>query len=182
MSNETDTRSVEIVMPTRIGYERIAMDCSASFARIWGTVGERIEDLKTAVAEACLNAMEHGNKYRSEARVVVSLQLEDGSIVVQVKDEGDGIFEIPPDPDIERKIQELEPARGMGLFLIRHLMDEVELNKITEGGHVVRMVIKVEDAAYTPGGGSSGRTRTGRPSRGNMLRRTGGGPENEGPK
>ena len=182
MTEGINTRRVEVDLPTRIGYERIAMDCSASFARIWGTVAERIEDLKTAVAEACLNAMEHGNKCRAEARVVVSLHLEDGSIVVQVKDEGDGILEIPPDPDIERKIQELEPARGMGLFLIRHLMDEVELNKITKDGHVIRMAIRVEGTAHTPGGGSSDRVETGRPDSGNMLRRTGGGRENERPE
>ena len=159
MSEGTNTRRVEVDLPTRIGYERIAMDCSASFARIWGIVAERIEDLKTAVAEACLNAMEHGNKGRPEARVVMTLQLEDASIVVQVKDEGDGIREIPPDPDIQRKIEELEPARGLGLFLIRHLMDEVELNKMTPDGHVVRMVIRLEEAA--PGDGSSDRVASG---------------------
>jgi serine/threonine-protein kinase RsbW len=76
-----------------------------------------------------------------------------------VKDEGDGIREIPPDPDIQRKIEELEPARGLGLFLIRHLMDEVELNKMTPDGHVVRMVIRLEEAA--PGDGSSDRVASG---------------------
>jgi serine/threonine-protein kinase RsbW len=145
MVREADDRSIEIILPTKIGYERIAMDCSASFARYWGTVDERIEDLKTAVAEACLNAMEHGNKGRPEARVVVTLDLENGAIVVQVKDEGNGISEIPADPDIQRKIQELEPARGLGLFLIRNLMDQVELNRITEQGHTVRMTIRLQN-------------------------------------
>jgi serine/threonine-protein kinase RsbW len=145
MFDEMSTCRVEMVLPTRIGYERIAMECSASFAKCWGTVAERIEDLKTAVAEACLNAMEHGNKGRPEARVVVTLDMVNGSIVVQVKDEGSGIPEIPPDPDIQKKIEELEPARGLGLFLIRHLMDQVEFNKFTEQGHVVRMVIRLEN-------------------------------------
>ena len=63
-----DERTVEVNLPNVNGYERIAMECSASFARIGGLVKERIEDLKTAVSEACLNAMEHGNKGRPESR------------------------------------------------------------------------------------------------------------------
>lgn len=145
MLEGTNTQRVEVVLPTRIGYERIAMECSASFAKFWGTGNERVEDLKTAVAEACLNAMEHGNRGRPDARVVVTLDRVNESIVVQVQDEGNGIPDIPPDPDIERKLQELEPARGLGLFLMRHLMDQVELNEITEQGHIVRMVITAKN-------------------------------------
>ncbi|MBW2095961.1 MAG: ATP-binding protein [Deltaproteobacteria bacterium] len=145
MFKGTDFRRVEVVLPTRIGYERIAMDCSASFAKYWGTVDERIEDLKTAVAEACLNAMEHGNKGRPEARVVVTLDLEDDLMTIQVKDEGNGITQMPVEPDIRKKIEELEPARGLGLFLMKNLMDQVEFNEVTEQGHIVRMAIRLEN-------------------------------------
>ncbi len=145
MFKGTNSRRVEVVLPTRIGYERIAMDCSASFAKYWGTVDERIEDLKTAVAEACLNAMEHGNKGRPEARVVVTLDLEDDLMTIQVKDEGNGITQMPVEPDIRKKIEELEPARGLGLFLMKNLMDQVEFNEVTEQGHIVRMAIRLEN-------------------------------------
>ncbi len=57
-----DERTIEVSLPNMLGYERIAMQCAASFAKIVGFVPERVEDLKTAVSEACLNAMEHGNK------------------------------------------------------------------------------------------------------------------------
>ena len=66
-----DGRTVEVTLPNKLGYERIAMECSASFAKMFGLKKERIEDLKTAVSEACLNAIEHGNKGRPEARVVI---------------------------------------------------------------------------------------------------------------
>jgi len=144
MLRETNKRQVEIILPTKIGYERMAMACSASFAKFWGLEPERIEDLKTAVSEACMNAMEHGNKGRSETRVVVNLWLEGGYLVVQVRDEGTGIRDIPGDPDIHKKIRKLEPPRGLGLFLMRKLMDQVEYNKITAEGHTVRMALKLE--------------------------------------
>ena len=47
-----DERTVEVSLPNKLGYERIAMECSASFAKIVGLMEERIEDLKTAVSEA----------------------------------------------------------------------------------------------------------------------------------
>jgi len=89
--------------------------------------------------------MEHGNKGRPEARVVVTLDLEDDLMTIQVQDEGKGISQMPVEPDIRKKIENLEPARGLGLFLIKNLMDQVELNKITEDGHIVRMAIRLEN-------------------------------------
>ena len=142
-----DARTVEVNLPNVNGYERIAMECSASFAKIGGLVKERIEDLKTAVSEACLNAMEHGNKGRPEARVVVSMHLGDKHFKVSVKDEGDGIPHIPLNIDIRRKVERLEPPNGLGLFLIQQLVDRVDFNEKTDGGHVVKMVLKMEKSA-----------------------------------
>jgi serine/threonine-protein kinase RsbW len=140
-----NARTVEVSLPNVDGYERIAMACSASFAKIGGLIKERIEDLKTAVSEACLNAMEHGNKRRSDARVVVTMFLGDKDFWVSVKDEGDGIENIPQDLDIKRKVENLEPPNGIGLFLIQQLVDQVEFNEMTDGGHVVKMVLKMEN-------------------------------------
>ncbi len=120
------------------------MECSASFARIGGLGKERIEDLKTAVSEACLNAMEHGNQGRPEARVVVSMHLGDKDFRVSVKDEGDGIPQVPQTIDIRKKVARLEPPNGLGLFLIKELVDRVDFNDETDDGHVVQMVLKME--------------------------------------
>ena len=140
-----DDRTVEVTLPNVTGYERIAMDCSASFAKIGGLVKERIEDLKTAVAEACLNAMEHGNRGRPDSRVIVTMYLGDKDFKVSVMDEGDGIAVIPQHIDIKRKIARLEPPNGLGLFLIQQLVDKVEFKKVNGGGHVVKMVLKMEN-------------------------------------
>jgi serine/threonine-protein kinase RsbW len=138
-----DEHTLEVNLPNKIGYERIAMDCSASFARIAGFVQERIDDLKTAVSEACLNAMEHGNQWRADARVIVCMNYSDHTFSVSVMDEGGGLVEDLQDPDIERKISNLEPTRGLGIFLIKKLVDQVEFNKLTSQGHVLRMVLKM---------------------------------------
>jgi len=140
-----DERTVEVSLPNVGGYERIAMESSASFARIGGLAKDRIEDLKTAVSEACLNAMEHGNKGRPDARVVISMHLGDKDFRVTVKDEGNGIPYIPQNIDIRRKVERLEPPNGLGLFLIQQLVDRVDFNEETDGGHVVKMILKMEN-------------------------------------
>jgi len=138
-----DKQIVEVTLPNKPGYERIAMECSAAFAKLLGFKQERIEDVKTAISEACLNAMKHGNKGRPYARVIVTLDFKNGALSISVMDEGNGIPEIPKDYDIEQKIKEFEPPRGHGIYLIKQLVDQVDFNEKTDEGHVVRMVIKL---------------------------------------
>jgi serine/threonine-protein kinase RsbW len=141
-----DEHTIEVNLPNKLGYERIAMACSASFAKIVGFLPERIEDLKTAVSEACLNAMEHGNKKHPDKRVLITMNYKDHVFSVTVMDQGEGMIEtpeIPKKPDIEKKIEMLEPHRGLGMFLIEQLVDQVEYNKMTDEGHMVRMVLKL---------------------------------------
>jgi serine/threonine-protein kinase RsbW len=140
-----DEHTIEISLPNKLGYERIAMACSASFARIVGFVPERVEDLKTAVSEACLNAMEHGNKNNPDARVVITMHYSDHIFTVSVMDQGKGMVEPneSEEPDIEKKIQNLQTPRGLGIFLIKQLVDQVEFNKMSDEGHMVRMVLKL---------------------------------------
>jgi serine/threonine-protein kinase RsbW len=138
-----DRQTIEVNLPNEMGYERIAMACSASFARIVGFMPERIEDLKTVVSEACLNAMEHGNKGHPDARVIITMDYKENAIIVSVIDEGTGVQKIPAEPDIRKKIEKLEAPRGLGIFLIKQLADQVDLNQMTKDGHVVRMIIRM---------------------------------------
>jgi serine/threonine-protein kinase RsbW len=133
---------VGIYLPNQLGYERIAMACSATFARMVGFVPERIEDLKSAVAEACVNAMRHGNKGHAEARVVVTMNFRDDTFIVSVMDQGDGMPEVPEFPGIGRMIEE-ESTRGLGVFMIQRLVDRVKFNQMTPEGHMVTMEMKL---------------------------------------
>ncbi|MGO4214149.1 ATP-binding protein, partial [Terriglobus sp. YAF25] len=54
--------AVEVTLPSELGFEKVAMSTAASMAQLMGFSPDRIEDLKTAVAEACINAIEHGNQ------------------------------------------------------------------------------------------------------------------------
>lgn len=137
-----DDQTIEINLPSKIGYERVAMASSAALARLGGLDAARIEDLKSAVAEACINAMQHGNKWRPEARVVVSLNLSDDRFTVSVTDQGNGVPDVPEYPGIMKIIEENVSPRGLGVFMIQHLVDKVRFNQTADGGHKMIMEIK----------------------------------------
>ena len=143
MATPPNKQNIEIALPNQLGYERIAMASAAAFGKMVGLAPERIEDLKTIVAEATINAMQHGNKQSPDARVTVSLYFKDDTIHIAVKDQGQGFKSFLPDPDIERIVNELDPPIGFGTFLIRQLADKVEVDKTPDGANVVRMTIKL---------------------------------------
>ncbi len=137
--------NVELNLPNQIGYERIAMACSGTFAKMAGFGAERIEDLKSAVAEACVNAMQHGNKGHPEARVVVNMNFTDDTFTVSVIDQGEGMPEVPEFAGIVRIIEENEPTTGLGVFMIQRLVDHVTFNQMTPDGHKVTMEMKLNE-------------------------------------
>ncbi len=141
----TKTTSVEVRLPSRLGYEKVAMSTAAAVAKLMGFREERIEDLKTAVAEACINAIEHGNRMNEGLSVGVVLSSVDDALEVKVIDDGKGLKTIPPRPDIDRKIHGEEDPRGMGMFLIQALVDEAEWVKGGNGkSSYVRLVIRLD--------------------------------------
>lgn len=136
-----NSNTIELHLPSRLGYEKIAMNTAASTARLMGFTDERIEDLKTAIAEACINAIEHGNKLDETLSVGVILSMNDNSLEVKVLDTGHGPEHRMATPDIDRKMHEEEEARGMGMFLIQSLVDEAEWVSSPQTGSYARMVI-----------------------------------------
>ena len=78
------TTTVELRLPSRMGYEKVAMSTAASVAKLMGFREDRIEDLKTAVAEACINAIEHGNRLNEKLSVGVVLSAGEDELEVKV--------------------------------------------------------------------------------------------------
>src|SRR6201998_4025834 len=98
----TKTTNVEVRLPSRMGYEKVAMSTAASVAKLMGFREDRIEDLKTAVAEACINAIEHGNRLNEGLTVGVVLSAGEDALEVKVIDDGKGLKTLPPRPDIDK--------------------------------------------------------------------------------
>jgi serine/threonine-protein kinase RsbW len=124
------------------GAEKLAMDFAADIAKSMNFPPERVEDLKTAVAEACMNAIEHGNKLDATTRVGIRLVVDKDKLQIAVQDQGRGVAKMRA-PDIESRMEGKLDPRGWGIFLIENLVDEVTFESTAEGG-VVKMIIYLE--------------------------------------
>ncbi len=137
---------VELRLPSKLGYERVAMDTAASLASRMGFGAERIESLKTAISEAVTNAIEHGNQHDAAMKVVVLLTARDDELIVSVADQGRKTLDetcMTNMPSIEAAFERNDKG-GWGIWLIRELMDEVEFSTKPGGGNQIRMVIHLE--------------------------------------
>lgn len=140
-------RQIELHLPSELGWERSAMALAASVAERMGFPPDRIDDIKTAVAEATVNAIEHGNQLNAAQRVLVVLIPEGESLVIDVRDAAERPFPAERSrgarPRLEDKLAGRANTRGWGVFLIESLVDEVEFSSTSEG-NVVRMIVHLE--------------------------------------
>jgi serine phosphatase RsbU (regulator of sigma subunit)/anti-sigma regulatory factor (Ser/Thr protein kinase) len=128
------------------GNEREALARVAEAAQGLAIAPARLERLKTATAEATMNAMEHGNGYREGLDVQVRVSASERQLVVTISDSGGG-HQLQPGaaPDIDAKLEGRQSPRGWGLFLIEKMVDEVR-ESAGEGRHTVELVMNLEGA------------------------------------
>jgi serine/threonine-protein kinase RsbW len=120
----------ELSLPSEPGNERRATEEVARAVSGLGLPQRTLERLKTAVAEATMNAMEHGNRYNPEVPVEIQVWLLEECLLVRIIDRGGSP---PPSadaqrPDLEAKLEGMQTPRGWGLFLIKNLVDEVRVS------------------------------------------------------
>jgi serine phosphatase RsbU (regulator of sigma subunit)/anti-sigma regulatory factor (Ser/Thr protein kinase) len=116
---------VEFEVPSAEGNERLALARVSAIVSDLGMTPERLRRLETAVAEATMNAMEHGNRYDPDLPVVVRVLTGHDRVTVQIVDSGGGPTDPSPvEPDLDAKLDGLQSPRGWGLFLIKNMVDD----------------------------------------------------------
>ena len=140
------------------GSERVALAQVADSVADLNLPPRRLEKLKTAVAEATMNAIEHGNDNRPDLAVDIEVFYSGTEVIVAITDHGGrsdpGWADEGDDaeiPDLDRKLSGDQGPRGWGLFLIRHMVDGMEVT--VEGERrTVRLTIRTP----VPGGQAQG--------------------------
>lgn len=144
---QTQRDVVELRIPSGLGWERCAIDLAASIAQHMGFSADRIEDIKMAVAEATLNAIEHGNRFNMAAQVRVVLKPQSDRLEIVVHDHSQARMthaDFTVRPSLEARLAREVPARGWGMYLMWRLVDELEFAS-TSSGNSVRMVVHRND-------------------------------------
>lgn len=134
-------------LPSEEGNEREAVrrvvQALASASRLLPLA--KTERLKTAVAEAVMNAIEHGNQNRPDLPVELEVVSTAGKLIVRIADQGlNKEIPHPQQPNLEAKLAGLQSPRGWGLFLIKHMVDD--LRTYTDSTHhMVELEMNYED-------------------------------------
>ncbi|MEW6732676.1 MAG: ATP-binding protein [Acidobacteriota bacterium] len=140
-SNSALEKFFEIRVPSATDNLEIIRDFVTRVARKARFTEEDLNKLELAVDEACTNVMEHAYRQDETKQVRVEIEFNDERFIIDVLDNGItlDIDTLPPAPDIGELI--IKRARGgLGLHLIRMLMDEVEFESKPGVGNHVRLV------------------------------------------
>ena len=101
-----------------------------------------------AIRESVINAIKHGNRHDAAKHVFVEFEATTVEAVpelsIKVRDQGEG-FE-PEEVANPLAPENLLKSSGRGIFLIRNFMDDVQLQRVPEGGMEIRMVKRVQAA------------------------------------
>ena len=134
---------LELEIPARpefVALVRLVVSSIASTRRVLAE--ERIDDVKLAVSEACTNAIEAHDAIDTDERVIVRCRDDETGLEVEIEDRGAGfdpslLPDHPPVTDPDR----LKFERGLGVPLIKTLVDEVEFSS-SSAGTAVKMTMR----------------------------------------
>lgn len=137
--SSTNTELASFMVESTPGNERSAVEQVIAATETLPLTMDQQERLKTAIAEATMNAMEHGNHYDPDLPVRVDVLTSGQKLIVRIIDQGGSVV-IPESevPDIEAKLAGEQSPRGWGLFLIENMVDEMRATQ-QDGLHILEL-------------------------------------------
>lgn len=135
MNTEINHEMIEVSIPHRSEYISLIRLTVASIANRMGFDIEDIEDIKVALSEACSNAIMHGGCDVSD-NFIIQFLMEQASLTISVSDFGKGY---DANSLKEPRTEELNEG-GLGIFIIKSLMDDVSINTGNNQGTSIKMI------------------------------------------
>jgi len=128
-SQQPAANEYEIIVPMGEDTELIAAGAVEEIARRHHFEPKAINQIKTALVEACINATEHS--LSPDRRIYQKFAAEDDKIVITISNRGLRLT--------DKKLEEINPPegrRGWGLKLMKTLMDEVKIEQVDDGTRI----------------------------------------------
>jgi serine/threonine-protein kinase RsbW len=120
----------EMTVPMGDDTEMISAHAIEEIARRHNFPAKSINQIKTALVEACINAAEHSHS--PDGKIFQKFVVEDDRIVITISNRG---VKIPSKKiaEITSEIEQADGRRGWGLKLMKNLMDEVKFEQVDDG-------------------------------------------------
>lgn len=139
MNERPPLREVTLVLPMAPDMELVASQAASALAQFVGMPADRVDEVRMAVVEACINAFEHSHAAERRVDIVFRVYGEGSPEGLEIRVHDNGVGFTPAQiqgPRIENNIKGTR-KRGWGLKIIQGLMDEVRIQSGTRGTTVI---------------------------------------------
>lgn len=132
-------REVSLTLPMEPNLEVLASQVATAMAEFMGMSPERVDEVRMAVVEVCINAIEHSRS--PDGKIYLTFEVLGGrepeTLRITVRDLGVGFA--PDDVEEPSIVEKLHATRkrGWGLKIIRGLMDDVSIESDETGTRVM---------------------------------------------
>ncbi len=133
VKNKLNVNEYEMIVPMGDDTEMIAAHALEEIARRHNVLPRSINQIKTALVEACINASEHS--LSPDRKIYQKFTVENDKIIITISNRGVKI----PTNKMAESTKEIDPGegrRGWGLKLMRNLMDEVKFEQVDDGTRI----------------------------------------------
>lgn len=117
-------------IPAKAEYVSLVRLALAGMLRSSGFSEDAVADLKLALTEACSNSVRHARE-PDTAQVHLAFTLTDADVTIRIHDDDGGFHEDDAD------CPECEAGGGMGVSIIRAVVDDFRLDSPADGGMLV---------------------------------------------
>jgi serine/threonine-protein kinase RsbW len=130
-------RDVELVIPMIPEMELTATKTAEAVGQFMKLDNDSIDEIKLAIIEACINAIEHSDS--EDRRVSVGFEIGDEALTIHISDHGQGFDLSEARDQLQQRRDAGTQTRGWGLQIMEGLMDEVRVDS-GDRGTVITMV------------------------------------------
>ena len=134
---EEKPKDVDLVIPLIPEMELTATKAAEGVGQFMGLARDKIEEIKMALIEACINAIAHSQS--KDGRISISFDIGDEELTIQISDRGQGFDLEAAREELQKRRDRGESRRGWGLAIMQELMDKVEVES-GEQGTTITMV------------------------------------------
>ena len=137
MRRETDISKSELVISSSTDNLSLVRSFIEFHGRELELGHKEIAHISLAVDEACTNIIKHAYNYSKNGKIKIKINKKKNKLLVKLTDNGSHFDpSIIPEPNIEES-QKMKKGGGLGMFLMKKIMDEVEYNAKGKGNELI---------------------------------------------
>ena len=134
---EKSNEPVDLIIPSIPQMELLATKAAEGVGEFMKLDRDNIEEVKMALIEACINAIEHSQA--KDGRINITFEPGDDELRVQISDKGKGFDMEKARKELQERRARGEKRRGWGMAIMKELMDDVDIES-NENGTTITMV------------------------------------------